>query len=71
MVEYVFVKRAMKGAVNGAVKGAVKVAVRKNLVAVKGLQVAVVLTGSGSEGLLGPGNPDAEQAGPLQPPAVE
>ena len=37
---------------------AVKVAVTKNLVAVKGPQVAVVSGGSGSEGLPGSGNPD-------------
>ena len=36
---------------------AVKVAVTKNLVAVKGPQVAVVSGGSGSEGLPGSGNP--------------
>ena len=35
---------------------AVKVAVTKNLVAVKGPQVAVVSGGSGSEGLPGSGN---------------
>ena len=35
-------------------------AVTKNLVAVKGPQVAVVLGWSGSEGLLGSGNPDPE-----------
>ena len=38
---------------------AVKVAVTKNLVAVKGPQVAVVSGGSGSEGLPGSGNPEA------------
>ena len=38
---------------------AVKVAVTKNLVAVKGPQVAVVSGGSGSEGLPGSGNPGA------------
>ena len=36
---------------------AMKVAVTKNLVAVKGPQVAVVSGGSGSEGLPGSGNP--------------
>ena len=36
---------------------AVKVAVTKNLVAVKGPKVAVVLVWSGSEGLSGSGNP--------------
>jgi len=40
-----------------AIIGAVKVAVRKTLVAVKGLKVAVVLSGSGSKGVPGPGNP--------------
>ena len=39
---------------------AVKVAVTKNLVAVKGPQVAVVSGGSGSEGLPGSGNPGSE-----------
>jgi len=42
---------------NFAEIGAVKVAVRKNLVAVKALKVAVVLSGSGSDGLMRPGNP--------------
>ena len=37
---------------------AVKVAVTKNLVAVKGPKVAVVLVWSGSEGLSGSGNPE-------------
>ncbi len=36
---------------------ALKVAVTKNLVAVKGLKVAVVFYRSGSEGLSGSGNP--------------
>ena len=39
---------------------AVKVAVTKNLVAVKGPQVAVVSGGSGSEGLPGSGNPGSD-----------
>ena len=40
-----------------AVIVAVKVAVRINVVAVEGLKVAVVLSGSGSKGVPGPGNP--------------
>ena len=42
---------------------AVKVAVTKNLVAVKGPQVAVVSGGSGSEGLPGSGNPGRHPPG--------
>ena len=44
---------------------AVKVAVTKNLVAVKGPQVAVVSGGSGSEGLPGSGNPDPTSSAAL------
>ena len=43
---------------------AVKVAVTKNLVAVKGPQVAVVSDGSGSEGLPGSGNPGSQVTSP-------
>ena len=47
---------------NVIVNGAVKVAVIIKLVAVEGLQVAVDLSGSGSEALPGPGNPGSAEA---------